>query len=313
MGVSSVTQEPVLVILAAGRASRFGSVKQLEPVGPASESLMDYTVFDALRAGFREVVFVIRAELEARFHASSGQRLAGRLPVTYVHQRLDDLPEDCAVPAGRIKPWGTAHAVLTLAPIVSAPFAVVNADDYYGPEAFQALGRFFKAADAARVACALPTFAMIGYRLGDTLSVNGSVSRGVCRRDDEGWLQQIDEILALEKRGDDGWYRDETGRERVISGDTLVSRNCWGFTPQVFPLLREGFRIFLAGLERTAEAEFLLPTFVSDLIQRDQARIKVLPGGRRTFGMTYRQDTGGVREQIASLISAEVYPEKLWP
>jgi len=308
-----VTQEPVLVILAAGRASRFGSVKQLEPVGPAGESLMDYTVFDALRAGFREVVFVIRAELEARFHASIGQRLAGRLPVTYVHQRLDDLPKKYALPAGRVKPWGTAHAVLTLAASVNAPFAVVNADDYYGPEAFQALGRFFTTADASVDPCSLPTFAMIGYRLGDTLSVNGSVSRGVCRSDDVGWLQQIDEILALAKRGDDGWYRDETGYEHVVSGDTLVSRNCWGFTPLVFPLLREGFRNFLAALEGPAEAEFLLPTFVGDLIQQEQARIKVLPGGRLTFGMTYQQDTGGVREQIAGLISAGVYPEKLWP
>jgi NDP-sugar pyrophosphorylase family protein len=178
---------PILAILAAGRASRFGSVKQLEPVGPGGESLMDYAVFDAIRAGFREIVFVVRPELEAQFHAAIGRRLAGRMPVTYVHQRLDDLPAEQSIPAERMKPWGTAHAVLTLAPVVNAPFAVVNADDYYGLEAFQALGRFFSQLDSTLP----PIFAMVGYRLGDTLSAAGSVSRGICRGDGGGWLHQI--------------------------------------------------------------------------------------------------------------------------
>jgi hypothetical protein len=297
---------------------------------------MDYTLFDAMQAGCREVVFVVRPELEDRFHASIGRRLAGRLPVTYVHQRMDDLPAGYTVPVGRSKPWGTAQAVLSLAAVVRAPFAVVNADDYYGPETFHELGRFFGQLESVaesrsspvptEVPPVTPTFAMVGYRLGDTLSAAGSVSRGVCRGDDDGWLQQIDEILALEKRGDDGWYRDEAGHEHLVRGDTLVSRNCWGFTPQVFPLLRDGFVAFLeevapvandaaratSGTDLSVSVEYLLPNVIGNWIKHGQARVKILPGGKLTFGMTYQQDSSAVREQIATLIAAGRYPERLW-
>ncbi len=271
---------------------------------------MDYTVFDARRAGFRDAVFVVRPELESQFHETIGRRLAGKLPVRFVHQRLDSVPDGFAVPADRVKPWGTGHAVLALATEVQQPFAVVNADDFYGQEAFAALIRFFAWQES--FPAFIPSFAMIGYRLGDTLSPAGTVSRGVCRANTDGWLEGIVEILALAQRGDDGWYRDESGREHIVAGATLVSRNCWGFTPEIFSLLESGFQKFLADPELAVDAEFLLPTILSALIQQGQARVKVLPGGRLTFGMTYQQDAEEVQRRIAELIEGGVYPEELW-
>jgi dTDP-glucose pyrophosphorylase len=297
-----------LVIMAAGVGSRYGGLKQLESVGPAGETMLEYSIFDALRAGFEQMVLVIRPETEADFREFFGPRIDDKVSVSYVFQTLDNLPEGLVPPADRTKPWGTGHAVLVAENELSGSFSVVNADDFYGADAFAVVGRFLREVSAERV----PVFALPGFRVGPTLSDVGPVSRGLCRADLEGWLERIVEVLELWKRGDDGWYTNDVGVEHKVGGDELVSMNMWGFTPAIFPELREEFRRFLDREGMNARSEFLLPDVVQNMINRTRVRVRVLDHGSRWCGMTFPEDRERAREFIARLVKRGVYPPNLW-
>jgi len=305
--------KPALVILAAGIGRRFGGTKQLEPVGPGGATIMDYSIYDALRAGFGQIVFVIRREMEAVVRESLGRRYAQRVPVAYAFQRLDDLPAGFAPPLRRVKPWGTGQAVLAAASVVEGPLAVINADDSYGANSFEALGAFLRApAVEVLPTGAQHTFALVGYRLGDTLSERGAVARAVCRCDADGWLQDIVETAEISKAGANGQCTDPAGQTHLLPGDTLVSMNLWGFTPAIFDELRAGFAEFLRGQARSPEAEFPLPGVIQQGIAAGRVRVRVLPTTDSWCGVTHPRDLPRVREFLRALVARGVYPEEVW-
>jgi UTP-glucose-1-phosphate uridylyltransferase len=280
-----------LVVLAAGMGSRYGGLKQIDPVGPGGETVLDYAVFDALRAGFTRVVFVIRRDFEALFREKIGARYTGRATVDYVFQSLDALPAGFTPPAGREKPWGTGHAVWCAREAVRENFAVINADDFYGADSFRQLAGFLRATPATEAA-----FAMVGFRLANTLSEHGTVARGVCTADTVGRLQSIVEQTGI--------AAEEVGPGRKYAGDTLVSMNCWGFTPALFGGLDAQFREFLTARGAELKAEFYLPASVSTMIARREATARVLPTESTWFGVTYREDKPRVEAAIAELVRA---------
>jgi hypothetical protein len=300
--------KPTLVILAAGMGSRYGNLKQLEVVGPGGETIMDYSVYDALRAGFGKIVFVIRPESESAFRAAIGRRYDDRIPVAYGFQRLDALPPGFAAPRGRTKPWGTGHAVLAVEGLVREPFAVVNADDLYGADAYAGLSEFLQWEEQEDV----PTCAMVGYTLRDTLTEAGAVNRGCCRCTPDAWLEHITEVMHIKCDGPDGRYADESGHERIISGSELVSMNAWGFRPVFFEQLRERFKCFLRTHVASEVAEFHLPGAISDLSRAGQTRVKVLPTTDRWAGITHPEDKPRVIDMIGDLIRRGRYPHPLW-
>jgi hypothetical protein len=305
--------KPTLLVMAAGMGSRFGGAKQIEPVGPNGETLLDYSVYDAIRAGFDRVVFIIRKDFEAVFRERVGARFEKRVAVDYVFQEIDRLPDPHFVPpAGRTKPWGTGHAVWCAANAVRRPFVVINADDFYGRDAFGGLAKFFAA--AGKPAAGGPElFAMAGYRIADTLSEHGTVSRGICRVDARMRLRGIEELTAIEAAGDGtGRARLPDGSVRVLSADTLVSMNCWGFTPAFFPMLEEGLLQFLATRGADPKAEYYLPSAVAEAIHTGSAEAHVVPVRASWFGVTYREDKPRVVAAIARLIAAGEYPAALW-
>lgn len=297
-----------LVILAAGRGSRYGGRKQLEAVGPGGETIMDYSIHDAIRAGFDRVVFVISADMEADFDETIGRRYRGRIGLGYAVQRLDALPSGARVSADRVKPWGTGQAVLCAEPHVDGPFAVANADDFYGAGAFGAVGEFLKQESKPGP----PTYAMVGYALRDTLTEAGSVNRGVCRCTEDGCLEGIVEITDIRRRGDDGCYVDETGAERVLEGGTPVSMNLWAFTPALFDQLRAGFREFLDEHGASAGSEFYLPSLVQDLMRDGRAKVRVLGTEEVWCGITHPSDRERVAGHIRGLVDGGVYRSPLW-
>lgn len=289
---------PALVILAAGMGSRFGGMKQLAAVGPSGETLMDYSVFDAARAGFGSVVFVIRSEMESSFREFASVRYATTLPFTTVHQRLDDVPASARVPADRPKPWGTGQAVLAAEPAVCGPFAVVNADDFYGAEAYAAVTNFFReSAGGADARKAAADFALVGYRMQDTLSEAGGVNRGVLRVEDDGSLASIEEVFDI--------------RPGSWPGETLVSMNMWGFTPAVFRILREGFSQFLTRAD-VASAEYLLPAAIQHAMDSGAASVRVLDPGSAWFGITYPTDAPSVSAALRGRVADGRYPSPLF-
>jgi dTDP-glucose pyrophosphorylase len=300
--------KPTLVILAAGMGSRYGGVKQLEPVGPAGETIMDYSMYDAIRAGFGKAVFVIRDDMKAAFEETIGRRYERHIPVACAFQRLEELPAGHRVPPGREKPWGTGHAVLMVADRVHEPFAVVNADDFYGADSFATLGRFLGDEDSGDV----PAYAMVGYTLRDTLAEAGSVNRGCCRCSATGWLEEITEIINIEPHGSDARYFDESGEAQFLSGDQLVSMNTWGFQPVFFDQLRECFESFLQENASSQTTEFYLPTAVQKLMHAGRARVKVLPTTDKWCGVTHVADKARVVKMIRGLVDQGVYPAKLW-
>lgn len=283
--------------------SRYGGLKQIDPVGPGGETVLDYAVFDALRAGFTRVVFVIRRDFEALFREKIGARYAGRAQVDYVFQSLDLVPTGFAPPAGREKPWGTGHAVWCAREALTENFAVINADDFYGAESFAQLARFL-GAGAGGAAKRTARFAMVGFQLANTLSEHGTVSRGVCTADAAGELRSIEE--------QSGIAREEVGAGRRYAGETVVSMNCWGFTPALFAGLDAQFREFLAVRGGEPKSEFYLPAAVSTMIARGEASVRVLPTGSQWFGVTYREDKPRVEAAIAELVRVGNYPARLW-
>lgn len=277
--------------------SRYGGLKQIDPVGPGGETVLDYAVFDACRAGFTRVVFVIRRDFEAVFREQIGARYAGRIAVDYVFQSLDVLPAGFAVPAGREKPWGTGHAVWCAREALPGNFAVINADDFYGADSFAQLGQFLAAARGSQ-------FAMVGFRLSNTLSEHGGVSRGVTRTTADGTLVSVVE--------EHGIVAAEVGPGKKYSGAEFVSLNCWGFTPALFAGLDRQFPEFLRQRSGEPKAEFYLPVAVSEMIERGEAKVQVRPTDSTWFGVTYREDKPRVQAAIAALVQAGKYPARLW-
>ena len=295
---------PSLLVLAAGMGSRYGGLKQIDPVGPSGETVLDYAVFDAIRAGFGRVVFVIRREFETIFREQIGAKYAGRIGVDYVFQSAEALPEGLARTFAREKPWGTGHAVWCAWHAVRENFAVINADDFYGKDSFAQLGRFLTSGESVSAANALE-FAIVWFRLANTLSEHGAVSRGVCVADEHGALKSITERTGI--------LPSDVGAGRTYSGDEIVSMNCWGFSPSLFQALDEQFREFLVLRGDDPKAEFYLPAAVSEMIARGKAKVRVLPTDASWFGVTYRDDKPRVVAALAELVNRGLYPAKLFP
>ena len=300
-----------LAIMAAGIGSRFGGgIKQLEPVGPNGEIIMDYSIKDALEAGFDRIVFIIRKDLEKDFKEVIGNRIEKIADVAYAYQELDDLPGGFTKPADRTKPWGTGQAILACKDIIHEPFAVINADDYYGKEGFVKLHDYLvsqpeKTADFQ--------FCMVGFILGNTLSDNGAVTRGVCVLDDAGNLVDVNETSNIEKIDGKPGVRGEDGQICWLDPDSHVSMNMWGLTPDFMEYLEKGFVDFLKNLpEGEIKKEYLLPTIIGDMLQSGEAKVKLLESRDKWFGVTYKEDKADVVKAFKELIAAGVYKEKLF-
>jgi UTP-glucose-1-phosphate uridylyltransferase len=289
---------PALVILAAGLGSRYGGLKQMDPLGPDGQTILDYSIQDARAAGFAQVVFIIRRSFAEAFRARITERYPARdgLEILYAFQELDDLPAGFAPPLGREKPWGTAHAVWCARGVVNRPFVVINADDFYGAESYRVLARFLQAADPCGT-----DFAMVGFRLAHTLSEHGTVARGICQVNDAGWLTRIEEQTALEPEANGACVRQADGTVTHFPTDTIVSMNCWAFTPALFGLLEAQLTEFMRARGRDLKAECYLPAVVGALIASNQARVRVLPTESHWFGVTYREDKPRVQAALRAL------------
>ncbi len=293
-----------LLVLAAGMGSRYGGLKQIDPVGPTGETIIDYSIFDALRAGFGKLVFVIRKDIEQQFREIVGARFEKRVAVEYVFQALEDIPSRFTVPAGRTKPWGTTQAILLAANAIHEPFAAINADDFYGADGYRSL--------AGHLTSGSPDYSMVGFVLRNTLSDFGSVARGVCQVSSDGYLEHIAELTKIERDGNGARNTDAAGTVTKFTGDEPVSMNMWGFTPRVFNQLRERFEKFLEGNATDLKSECYIPMTVGELIRSGEARVKVLRSRDSWFGVTYREDRPRVVESIRKLIAEGSYPESLW-
>jgi NDP-sugar pyrophosphorylase family protein len=295
---------PALLVLAAGMGNRYGGLKQIDPVGPGGETLIDYSIYDALRAGFGKVVFVIRKDIEQAFKQAVGVRFEREIAVEYVFQELDRLPQGFSAPAGRTRPWGTLHAVLMASGTIDGPFAVINADDFYGPGSYRMLAHHLQSGTS--------DYTMVGFVLRNTLSDFGAVSRGVCQIDDNDFLKGIVELTNIERDGVHARNTDSTGRITTLSGDEVVSMNMWGFTPRVFGQFRDYFQKFLRSSGLDFRAESYLPSTVNELVLAGQAGVKVLRTNDSWAGVTYREDHPRVVETIRYLIDRGDYPDRLW-
>ena len=303
-------KKPVLVIMAAGMGSRYGGLKQLDPVGNHGQLIIDYSIYDARRAGFETVVFVIKPEIEEDFKRCIGNRVAGSMDVRYVYQLKEDLPEGYSVPDVRQKPWGTAHAALAARKVVDGPFAVINADDYYGPEAYKEIYDYLAAHEDGE----LYEYVMVGYLLKNTVSENGTVARGVCEETGEHFLSQITERTKIEQGPPLRFTEDDGATWTELPEDTIVSLNMWGFTRSFLDEAWKRFPAFLdkALAENPAKAEYFLPSVVSQLIEEGKARVKVLRSEDKWYGVTYREDKPTVMNAIAEKTEAGLYPDRLW-
>ncbi|MBR1481247.1 MAG: nucleotidyltransferase [Paludibacteraceae bacterium] len=299
--------KPTLFILAAGMGSRYGGLKQIDGLGPNGETIMDYSVFDAMRAGFGKVVFVIRKDFEEDFRRVIVSKYADKVPCEICFQSIDKVPAGCSYTPERKKPWGTNHAVLMGKDLIHEPFAVINADDFYGKESFEVLAAFLKSVEGRQ-----GEYCMVGYRVANTLSENGSVSRGVCATDAEGYLTDVVERTSIEEVGNAIVYKDEQGLDVRIAPETPVSMIMWGFTPEYFQYTEEAFRLFLQAHGQELKSEFYIPTLVNDLIVAGKASCKVLDTPAKWFGVTYAEDRPQVVMKINELIHKGVYPEKLF-
>jgi UTP-glucose-1-phosphate uridylyltransferase len=297
--------KPTLLVLAAGMGSRYGGLKQIDLVGPNGETIIDYSIYDALRAGFGKLVFVIRRDIEKPFKETIGARFERKIPVEYVFQELDQLPPGFSVPPSRKKPWGTGQAILMATDVVHEPFAAINADDFYGANSFRVLAEHLQSGGT--------DYAMVGFVLRNTLSEFGSVTRGVCRANGENFLENVTEIVGIEKNGNSVKYADTAGIIHDLGGNEPVSMNLWGFTPTLFGHLRAQFAGFLKKHGREEKSEFYIPAAVNELIIAKRERVKVLRTPDSWFGVTYREDRPFVIEGIRRLVSRGDYPEKLWP
>ena len=299
--------KPTLVVLAAGIGSRYGGLKQIDPIGPAGEIVIDYSIFDAIRAGFGKIVFIIRRDIEEAFRAKLEPNIKGRVAIDYVFQDMtSELPAGFQIPAERKKPWGTTHATLVAKGVVKEPFGVVNADDFYGRQSYEVLAEFLR-----NVKPDTPSYAIVGFVLRNTLSEHGTVSRGVCQADARGNLQTVVERLKIEKAGRAARYLD--GETWVpLTADEPVSMNMWGFTPNFFAQAESAFRDFIAQSGTLPKSECLLPTTVDNLIKRGAATVKLLASTESWLGVTYPEDKPAVAAGVKKLVDAGLYPAPLW-
>ena len=298
--------KPTLLILAAGMGSRYGGLKQIEPVGPNGETILEYSVFDAIRAGFGKVVFVIRESFAEDFKARFESKLSGKIEIEYVYQETNKLPEGFILPEGREKPWGTGHAVLMAKDVINEPFAAINADDFYGAEAYKVVANFLTHSFAS------DKYAMVGYQLNNTLSEFGSVSRGICVTDNENKLTQITETHKIRSEGNRVLYDSENNETMELTGNETVSMNFWGFHPSIFKNIEYQFVEFLINNIDQPKSEFYIPFVVFEMIQKKQISVEVLVADSPWFGVTYKEDKPYVIEQIQKLTNQGIYPEKLW-
>jgi dTDP-glucose pyrophosphorylase len=298
-----------LVILAAGMGSRYGGLKQIEPVGPHGEIVLEYSLFDALRAGFKTAVMVIRKDIEDEFRSTVGHRIESRMEVRYVHQELSDLPGGMTPPPERTKPWGTAHAVYAARSVVDGPFAVINADDFYGHMAYRLMARHLQNPPETPER---EDYAMVGYSLRHTLSDHGTVARGLCTTDRNGRLHEVKELTTIERDGDQAVWRDADGMRHPLSGDSVVSMNFWGFQPSLFGFLERELSAFLSDHSHDPKAECYLPFVVDKLIHTGEAIVRVAVTPDEWLGVTYREDATSVKEGIRQRIHDRLYPSPLW-
>ncbi len=298
--------KPTLVIMAAGMGSRYGGLKQIDPVGPSGEIVLDYSIYDAIHAGFGKVVFIIRPDIEEVFKEVVGSKLEGQIEVEYVFQTLENIPAGFSVPEGRTKPWGTGQAVLTARPAVNEPFAVINADDFYGRETFEVLARQLTAMDADSADCC-----MVGFYIKNTLSPHGSVARGFCDAIN-GKLDTVVERFEIERKEDGVVRYVEDGELKEMADDDVVSMNAWGFTPQLFGFLEGGFVAFLERAGMEMKSEYLLPEVIDGMIRDGETVVHVLPTNEKWMGVTYPEDKAQVMAGIHKLVEEGRYPGNLW-
>lgn len=304
-------KDTTLVIMAAGIGSRFGNgIKQLAPVGPSGEIIMDYSIYDAIKAGFNKVVFIIRRDIEQEFREVIGNRMEKLIKVEYVFQELEDIPKGYKVPKGRTKPWGTGQAILNCKEVIKEPFAVINADDYYGKEAFvkvhDYLAKEYECKDKFN-------FCMAGFILGNTLSDNGAVTRGICRINDDNVLLGVDETSGIEKRENEVFKVMNGKIEKALDKNSYVSMNMWGFTSDFFETLEEEFKVFLDNINNNPlKAEYLIPIIIDNLIKQNRVKVTLLESKDKWFGVTYQEDRISVMNSFRELIKKGVYPEKLY-
>ncbi len=303
--------KPVLVIMAAGMGSRYGGLKQIDPVDSEGHIIMDFSMFDARKAGFEKVIFIIKKENEADFKETVGKRIEKYMEVSYAYQELENLPEGYTVPEGRVKPWGTAHAVLSCIDQINGPFAVINADDYYGREAFQLIYDYLSTHEDDEKY----RYTMVGYQLGNTVTDNGHVARGICDMNENGELTGIHERTRIEKRDGGIAYTEDDGQTWIpVEADATVSMNMWGFTRSILDEIRDGFPAFLdEGLKANPmKCEYFLPSVVSDLLGADRATAAVLKSADKWYGVTYKEDKPVVVAALQKMKDDGIYPEHLW-
>ena len=302
--------KPTLVLLAAGMGSRYGGLKQLDTLGPNGETIMDYSIYDAIQAGFGKIVWIIRKDFEEDFRKQVLSKYEGKIPCELCFQALDSLPKGFTVPEGRVKPWGTNHAVLMAKDVVKEPFCVINCDDFYNRDCFMVIGKFL----AELPEDAKNQYAMVGFRVGNTLSENGTVARGVCSTDANGNLTTVVERTEIERHEADVQYKDENGEWVTIGDNTPVSMNVWGFTPDYFEHSTEYFKEFLSDPKnmQNIKSEFFIPLMVNKLINEGTATVKVLDTTSKWFGVTYAADRPGTVERIQNLVNDGVYPSPLY-
>ncbi len=304
-------KKPVLVVMAAGMGSRYGGLKQIDPVDEQGNIIMDFSVFDAKEAGFEKVIFIIKKAIEKEFKENVGRRMEQHVQAEYVYQELDKLPKGFLVPEGRVKPWGTGHAILCCRDAIQGPFAVINADDYYGKQAFQEMYRHLTAYEDQEKY----QYAMVGYHLNNTMTEHGYVARGVCSIDGQGKLVEIHERTHIEKRGENGAYTEDGGATwTTLAGDTVVSMNLWGFTASILDELDKRFASFLQKTlpDNPLKCEYFLPFVVDEILKEGKAEVTVLQSKDRWYGVTYKEDKETVVQAIRQLKAQGLYPEKLW-
>lgn len=301
-----------LVIMAAGMGSRYGGLKQLDPIGLNGEFILDYSIYDAINAGFDKVVFIIKEENLDLFRDTVGNRIEKNIQVSYVFQsqEIEDIPTHINIPSDRTKPWGTAHAILSCSKIVNEPFAVINADDFYGRESFELLAKFLKKSDSKTTNT---NFAMIGFVLSNTITENGHVARGVCETDKNGYLTKITERVKIQRNGENIQYENTDESWVTLAEDTTVSMNCWAFTPYIFEEIKNGMPKFLENNnDNLGKAEYFIPSVVENLINKDMCNVKVIPTLSKWYGVTYKEDKEKIVEFIHEMIANKTYPERLW-
>jgi len=299
--------KPTLLVLAAGMGSRYGGLKQIDPMGPSGETILDYSVFDAIRAGFGKVVFIIRPDFEKDFRERIAAKFAGRIAVDFAFQTLDRLPPGFSVPAGREKPWGTTHAILCARSVIDTPFAVINADDFYGRDSYETLGRHLSGLQNEDDA-----YAMVGFTLKNTLSDHGTVARGVCQTDAAGLLTDIQELTKIAKTPAGAENRSDDGVVTALTGEEPVSMNMWGFTPRLFPQLETDFIAFLRAKGHELKSESYIPMAVGAIVKARHGTCRVLRSNAAWFGVTYREDKAAVQASILAQVDAGHYPRSLW-